>query len=358
MKNSKTLLVLLTGAFVATAAYAQVEITITGSTAFRSISLDRGATLFDAGSFTGVTNNASAGLQTYSGTMSNKIGSLGNTPVKMRFSFSGSASGMLAVKNQTPVSTAETPGVNVNKTPDLAFSDVFPSSATPPISDSAFNRNVVGVVPFAFVRNNGMTGVGNITRDQALLLMTASGKIGGIDGMPATYLGGSSTAPIYFIGRDPGSGTRITVHKVIGFNGTPTLWATNGPGNYVLTNGYSSGSNVRDVLRGKADAIGYLGIGDYQNIAASATTVSYDGVPFSTANVQNGSYAVWGYQHLVNRAGGLSANQTAVRNALIAAITDQTFQTTNPLYTLSFVDQVNMTVERGTDGGPITSLNF
>src|SRR5204863_3614786 len=121
-------------------------------------------------------------------------------------SFSGSATGMNAVKNQTPVPTAETQGVNVNKVPDLALSDVFPGSATPPIPLSAFdpesNQDYLGVVPFLYVRNNTMTGVSNITRDQAVLLMTASGVLGGFPGMPATYLGGSSSNPIYMIGRD------------------------------------------------------------------------------------------------------------------------------------------------------------
>src|SRR5262249_24500853 len=228
MKNIKTLLTLLTGSLVATAAQAQVEVTITGSTAFRSITIDRSANLFDVGSRVGVTNDATAGTITYSGTMSNAVPSLGNTPVKIRLSFSGSGSGMLAVKNQTPVVTAESGGPGgptTNKVPDLALSDVFPRSARPPLARSAFNPTPLGVIPFLFVRNNALTGVNNITREQAYLLMTASGVQGGFDGMPATFLGGSSTAPVYLIGRDSGSGTRISVHKDIGFNLTPFLWA-------------------------------------------------------------------------------------------------------------------------------------
>src|SRR2546425_10673836 len=110
MKSTKIVLTLLAGA-LSPAAFAQVEVTVTGSTAFRSITIDRSAFLFDLGSLNGVTNNASTGLITFSGTMSNAAPSLGSTPVKIRLSFSGSGSGMLAVKNQTPVSTADTPGV-------------------------------------------------------------------------------------------------------------------------------------------------------------------------------------------------------------------------------------------------------
>src|SRR5437773_2484642 len=218
MKNSKTLLTVLTSVLLGSAASAQVEVTITGSTAFRAITIDRAASLYDLQPPAGVTNGAAANGQiTFSGTMSNAVPSLGATPVKVRLSFSGSASGMLAVKNQTSVPTSETPGNNINKVPDLALSDVFPGSATPPIAESAFDRQVLGVVPFLWVRNNGLTSVNNITRDQAVLLMTASGSLNGIDGMPATYLGGSSTSPIYLIGRDSGSGTRISVETDIGF---------------------------------------------------------------------------------------------------------------------------------------------
>ncbi len=359
MKNSKTLLTLLAGTLISSAAYGQVEVTITGSTAFRAITIDRAASLFDPLSLTGVTNGAAAvGQITFSGTMSASVPSLGATPVKVRLSFSGSAAGMISVKNQSQVVTSESPGVNVNKVPDLALSDVFPGAATPPIAESAFNRSVLGVVPMMFVRNDGLTGISNITREQAVLLMTASGTINGVPGMPATYLGGTSHNPVYLIGRDSGSGTRITVERDLGFVGSPTLWATNAAGSYVLTNGYSSGGLVRGAILTKPDAIGYLSRPDFVAIAANSTILNYDGVAFSPANVGNGSYALWGYEHIVNRVGGLSASQILVRNALISAITNPTFQTTVPLYNDNFVSLTEMHVERGADGATITSLDF
>jgi hypothetical protein len=42
----------------------------------------------------------------------------------------------------------------------------------------------------------------------------------------------------------------------------------------------------------------------------------------------------------------------------LAGISNQGFQTTNALYAAQFVDQANMHVRRGTDGGTITSLDF
>jgi phosphate transport system substrate-binding protein len=356
MKNTRTLIALLTGALLSTAAYAQVEVTITGSTAFRAITIDRAASLYDVGSLAAVTNDAAAGLITFSGTVSNKVASLHATPVKLRLSFSGSASGMLAVKNLTPVSTADSPGVNTNKVPDLALSDVFPASATPPISILAFDTETryLGVIPFLYVKNNGLTGIANITREQAVLLMTASGD----GGMPATFLGGSSPNPVYMIGRDSGSGTRITVEKDIRFVGTPTLWTTNGAGAYVQHAGHSSGGTERNVIAAKSDAIGYLGRADLTAIQASASAISFEGVAYTAANVQNGAYALWGYEHIYSRAGGLSANQALIKGALVAAITDATFQSSNPLYTVSFEQLIQMHVGRGADGGDIFSLDF
>jgi hypothetical protein len=139
------------------------------------------------------------------------------------------------------------------------------------------------------------------------------------------------------------------------------LWGTSqtNAGVLVLTNGYSSGGNERVVIANQTNVIGYLGVSDALAIAANASIINYEGIPFSIGAVQNGAYPMWGYEHLVNKPGGaLSANQQLIRNALVSAITNATYQTTNPLYTNSFVDQARMKVTRGADGGPITSLSF
>src|SRR5262245_52535798 len=232
-------LVFVAGILHGSIGHAQVEITITGDPAFRFIVADRAASLYDAGSHTAVTNDAAAGLMTFSGTMSNRVVSLADITVTIRLSFSGSVAGMLAVLNRTPVPTAEAPGTNVNRVPDLTLSDMFPGAAIPPIAVTAFDlQSILGVVPFVFARNNALTGMDNITSDQAVLLMTASGLLGGFNGMPATYLGGTSTNPVYLIGSDSGSGTRVILHEEIRFHGKPTFWATNDAGDYVITNGY------------------------------------------------------------------------------------------------------------------------
>jgi hypothetical protein len=130
----------------------------------------------------------------------------------------------------------------------------------------------------------------------------------------------------------------------------------------VATNeGFSTGGFERNVIVNYTNVIGFLGLADANTIAGTgnAALISYEGIPFSVAGVQNGSYPIWGYEHFVNKTGSaLSTQQKSVRDALISAITNQVYQTTNPLYTNSFVDQANMKVKRGADGATIRSLNF
>ncbi len=358
--NSKSILLpVLAASLLGNIANAQVNVTITGSTAFRAITFDRARVLFDtAPAQVGDFGN---GPGTYSGTMSNAIPALGATPVNLRLSFSGSATGMAAVDSGTPIPTIQ-PGTGtiVNQTPDISLSDVYPESASPPLDGSHFEQAIVGVIPFVYVANNSLATVTNITKEQAILLMNASGVVTNfgqpVYGMPASFLGGASTNPVYLTGRDSGSGTRITVHKVLGYTGTPRLWGNQGS-TLVQTNGYSSGGGERGVISTNLNVLGYLGLSDYNSIAGSAHQLAFEGVPFTINGVQSGNYPLWGYEHLVSRL-NLSANQALVRDALVAAISNQGFQTTNALYTAQFVDQANMHVRRGTDGGTITSLDF
>jgi hypothetical protein len=358
----RTLLLAALTALGSTAAFAQVDVTLTGSTSFRAITIDRAWSILDNPGRSAITNDAATGLIRFAGTMSNAAPTLGSTPVVLRLSFSGSAAGMIDVRNQNPVNVVAAPGEaaagvsNMTRIPDLALSDVFPASATPPIPQSAFDRSVLGVIPFVYVRNNTATnvfaGVTNLTQSQANLLMVASGF------MPATFLGGNSSRFIYMTGRDSESGTRISVEKCIGFVGSPLLWTTNAAGVYINTNGLTSGGIERGVIQNRGDVIGYLGVADFNSISNSAATLPFNGVPFSHTNVVNGSYSIWGYEHIVNRVGGLSTQKQAVRGALISAISNPQFQATNTLYNVAFTAVSEMHVERGSDGGTITSLDF
>src|ERR1051325_5561284 len=103
-KNMKKLILLAAlTALGSTAAFAQVDVTITGSTSFRAITIDRAWSILDPASRTAITNDAATGLIRMTGTASNAAPTLGNTPVIIRLSFSGSAGGMIDVRNQNPV---------------------------------------------------------------------------------------------------------------------------------------------------------------------------------------------------------------------------------------------------------------
>src|SRR5438045_857425 len=121
MKLNKMFLPVLAGCLLASPAQAQVNLIITGSTAFRSITFDRVKSLFDTG-YTS-TGDFGNGPGTYSGTMSNSVPSLGPTPVTVRLSFSGSGSGMAAVDAGTPVPTVDPiTGTMNNMAPDISLS--------------------------------------------------------------------------------------------------------------------------------------------------------------------------------------------------------------------------------------------
>ena len=173
--------------------------------------------------------------------------------------------------------------------------------------------------------------------------------------MPQSYLGGTSTNPVYLVGRNSDSGTRITLFRDIGFNGNPTQWSTNGAGQFVSVTGASSGATVANLIGTYTNVIGYVGLSDLlSNTGGNGVALAYNGVPFSIANVQNGSYGIWGKEHFLDKVGSLTAAQAAVRDALVAALTDQGYQTTNAVYTNYFVDLAHMHVDRNDDGGPIT----
>jgi hypothetical protein len=350
MKINKSVLSCAVVAALGASAQAQVNVTVTGSTAFRSVAFDRAVSLFDAG-FTVQSNGVTT--VTYQGTMSGST-SLGSATVTMRFSFSGSGTGTLAVKNSTPVPTLNPDGTtNTAIIPDLAFSDVYPVTAG--VNPGGLDdNNIIGVIPFVWIRNNSLSGISNITRDQAVYLMGASGTLTKdyFTGIPAD----SGTA-VYLTGRDSGSGTRLTTQADIGFTGTPVEVSTNASGQIITFGGFTSGGLERGFIAAEPGVIGYLGVSDAHAITNAATILSYNGVPFSIANVQNGSYGIWGYEHMINRTGGLSPNQTTVLNAYVAAITNPTYQTTNPLYTSAFADLANMLVSRQADGGPINQGN-
>jgi len=91
--------------------------------------------------------------------------------------------------------------------------------------------------------------------------------------------------------------------------------------------------------------VGYLGVNDAAKLVSNGgVTLTYSGVSYSLAAVQQGGYTFWGYEHLMYKAslsGTPLSFATSLRNQLLS--TDG-----SPLLS-------SMNVVRGSDGGVVTA---
>lgn len=351
MKLNSTSLALAVVCTLPFAAGAQIQFNVAGASTMRKIVDDRIKNVLLMPGYTRTGPGGGNQQYTYTGILTNVAG-LNGSAITFRTVFNGSADGLLAVQGNTPENFFDT-----NAAPDAALSDVFPASTTPALSDGQFQVVTnVGVVSFVFAANNSL-GLTNITRDQAQLLFQDSGS------MPASFLGGNNPNPVYLIGRTPDSGTRISCEKVVGFTSSELIWTNAGsaavPNWQIDTLGNSSGGYVALALQTNSAAMGYLGLADYNSVSAQVTALSYNGVPYSSANVTNGAYAVWGYEHAALKSGYTAATpQYKIFQALVGNIVDVNFQRTNTLYVGNFEVIADMNVKRNGDGATIFGKTF
>ncbi|EDY15844.1 hypothetical protein CfE428DRAFT_6634 [Chthoniobacter flavus Ellin428] len=93
------------------------------------------------------------------------------------------------------------------------------------------------------------------------------------------------------------------------------------------TQGHTSGGSLTDTSGNVPAAatnvyfIGYLGTSDAA-VGGNAIQLNYNGVPFSAPNVLNGSYSLWGYEHMY-----YLSSLTGVAQQTCDAIADQLFTT-------------------------------
>lgn len=294
------------------------------------------------------------------------------TAVTVRTFWAGSASGVNYVSNQVQLdgkfldtsiapTGIELEGVAIvtapasaDTAPEFGFSDVKQSATT--YQDNLFtddgDEESVLVIPFRFVGSEDVTFT-NITSQQAVTHFTKGGatKLG-------LFTGGTETTPVYAMGRDNDSGTRITAFAETGagvftqasqYLGTVTggvlsLGANVGDG------GYASGGDLASRLGGTGLlAVGYLGISDATTaLGLGAKSLTYNGVAYSTAAVQNGSYTYWSYYTQMRRAlptGPALTLYDSTKAALIGLPTSS-----------STIKLTDMKVERQGDGATVTPL--
>lgn len=311
--------------------------------------------------------------------------------------------------DSTPMSTTPTTaanGANVNASnlvsnegaPVICMSDTYQGS-TKYQAITLTDDTIVGVVPFIWVASNGApASLTNITPLAARSLLTNGAMSPSI--ATGNVADASDTAGtgfwLYMAGRDPLSGTRVTAFAESGF-GTKSEAnqfrpkATGVSGTFVCSEieqtpadpandavhagdgGETSGGTLADKMRydyssvaensllglsgTKVVMVTYMGTSD----AARATTgtgssvtggssgnakqLTWNGVPYSTANVQEGYYTFWGYEHIMVKPG--QPNAAALRARMV---------TNFPAF-LSLsggIDESTMRVQRFDDGGVIT----
>lgn len=307
---------------------------VTGSTAGRSAA-------YLAFSTGGVVFSTTPSITTYAGTGSGAtymvfegdIAGLGASVISCHWSGSEGGITDIAATPQVGVAFAAPPynhlqgntlGTTETKLVDLAFADNPSTDAaiygnnpgTPP--DAIEQEAPLGVIPFKYVRNKGLWIGNNVTSSMVRQ------ALGGI--CPRSVFTGvpNQTDIVYVSGRDASSGTRVNELAECGFGQfTPPrqievssagvmqiLNGTTLPSVYKGDYGYSSGGTLAGTMGSDTtlsldkthtpnttgfSVIAFLGKSDSATaITAGATELSYNGVPYSNANIIEGTYTAWG----------------------------------------------------------------
>jgi hypothetical protein len=374
-----------TSAFVGSAS--ALEIDIVGSTAGRAAVYNQ--VIANLTTVTGVA--IPSGTNTTGSNQAIIRGTIGATQVFIRLNFTGSAAGVNQVANRATVTvpfyatsvvtsgTIAAPlnvafsGLNiVNSAAEIGYSDVFQATTvfkTPILA----SEDEVSIIPFQFFRHSdGNTALTNVTSQLARAVYGAGGTA------PlslATGVAADVTKTVYGTGRDALSGTRITTFAEVNTSQIavsqyqPTTSATNGTGSVTAlgstsASGFTSGSFVANVLNSTfgdgtpantGTIIGYLGASDWPaQVAGNAVALNFNGVPYSVANLANGSYTFWGYLHQFNNGfAGFSGGDAAIAATFYNDLRDDLVL--NPG---SGVQPISiMAVFRDADGSPILPLS-
>ena len=341
--------VTLGGLLFQTSLRADTEVLFVGGNASQNVLYDRVTNILTGGISKVVISPTNSTVRSYVGTITSQSG-LGN--VTIDFSLLGAVGGLQDLQNQHNETTALT---NTTITPTIAVSSTAPEAVG--ISPTPYVQTRTLVVPFVFIKNTkwpALATITNLTQQQAYYLEGSAGQL------PTTFFGGLSNSPIYLVARNTAAAVRTEIDANVGFSGSIASYTTNSSGQPILdpNGGQSSGGNVRTLLGLITNSIGTVAAQDISTL----TPLTYNGVPFSITNVETGSYPIWSYERWLypktGQAGQPSANQLAVINTLLSAVTNATFQTSSSIFTGSFGRLSLLQVERLSDGGPITSTIY
>lgn len=294
--------------------------------------------------------------------------------------------------------------------PDFTFSDVYQSSTPFNVSagytDLSPQDSIVGIVTFKWLASKGFPlGTGGTTSTTKFssynVTPTFLKQLFSTGAAPLSFLSGvvaDQHKEIFATGRNPDSGTRITAladglygintfvkqyHPVISGGAVTShalypvetifgLLSTGATGN----SGEATGGNLRSFLQATLPTSGltgqnagctgafyltYLGIGDASSVEGNSTTdgaveLTYGGVLYSTAAIQQGQYSFWSYEHVMDRgdlspSGGAAGTSAATDIETSVVSTIQGWDSTNTNINGSGLqDDANMKVKRSGDG--------
>jgi hypothetical protein len=417
MKFTKTLATGLLLLALTPVVMAGPTINITGSTAFRAITHQAivnamGASGVCAWEGTGA-NLKDSNRACFKGTVA------GITNTIINCNWSGSVNGMQDVGNGlatpnwidpatatfAPSATAPFGNVyavnaapKVSLIPTLANSDVYQASTS---VTQSLDDTLGGVIPFRWVVSQNAPATFTNMTDQL------HEALWGIGSQPLSMFTGNAadTKIVYAIGRDKGSGTRVTrlaetrygiTRPVVQWRVTSTgtqpntnvtdirLWPSlveeptnisgslndptiQGNGGYssnsslsTAVSGTSSSVNVRDalnnILAGGQDIllVAHMGAPDATTaVGNGGKELTYNGVLYSADNVRTGKYTAWGYLHVLNRSGEIipGSDEETVRDSLIASFATALTPFPGQGGLETGVDIGTMQVSRSEDGG-------
>lgn len=334
---------------------AAVSVFIEGGSASQSVLYDRATNLFAGGTLT-VSGAASSAVRRFVGTSTNALLSgYGQITLDINVN-NGAVAGLQALVNQT-AGTGDTNILGVPTVPTFVDSATTPDAVG--INSTAANLDAYPtyVVPLVFIKNANSIDtapITNLTQRQAVQLETATNS--------TRYFGGTSTNQVYFIGRNSQAAVRTEIDYNIYNSSTILSFVTNSLGQATFdTNadpGLTAGGAVANTVLVLTNAIGTVAV---QNLKSGLTAIPYEGVPYSAANVINGSYPLWGYENYyfiaAGNTGAPSTAQQAVLNVFYQSVTNAAFQAqVGGVFTNNFIPNASLRVSRNFDGGQIQPL--
>jgi hypothetical protein len=333
--------------------HAAVSLFVEGGSASQSVLYDRATNLFAGGSFT-ATGGGSSTVREFQGISANPLLSgYGTITLDINVQ-NGAIAGLQALVNQT-AGPADTNVYGVPTVPTFVDSATSPEAVG--IDSVAANLSAYQtyVVPLVFIRNTNypvVNAISNLTSRQAVALETSLN--------PATFLGGTGTNLVYFVGRNSESAVRTEIDLNIFNSANIETFTNNSAGQPVQDTspdpGLSSAGTLANTVLALTNSIGTVAV---QNIKTGLGPIAIDGVPYSPANVINGSYALWGYENYyfitAPNTGAPSSAQQAVLDVFYNSLTNATFLTSS-VFTNLFIPTAALKVTRSYDGGPIQPL--